>query len=285
MQTLKNILDAELDRLISIQHFQEPAVGVSSGFKYLDRAINGFRPQHLYLLSAAPESGKTAFLLNLLLSITVKKKNPAKALFYSLDISAAEVAQRLLSCNSDKVSLHNNLFIEDYPSCSIETIRAQLTELKAQNQLPSIVVIDNINRIAVADDPTPESDDYGVIPASLIEQLKKIAIDFNIPLLVSPETTPIDPEVETDRMPRLYVLRQKNFNLHLIDVVMFLVSPQYYQFPGEEEHQRHLSKLGNPMPPGFSEMHIRIPLNRCGPITTVYFTANMECQLVYEDGV
>jgi replicative DNA helicase len=103
--------------------------------------------------------------------------------------------------------------------------------------------------------------------------------------LVSPETTPIDPEVETDRMPRLYVLRQKNFNLHLIDVVMFLVSPQYYQFPGEEEHQRHLSKLGNPMPPGFSEMHIRIPLNRCGPITTVYFTANMECQLVYEDGV
>jgi replicative DNA helicase len=310
MQTLKTILDAELDRLISIQHFQEPAVGVSSGFKYLDRAINGFRPQHLYLLSAAPESGKTAFLLNLLLSITVKKKNPAKALFYSLDISAAEVAQRLLSCNSavtmehifygttqsevieklyidvDQIKdLSNNLFIEDYPSCSIETIRAQLTELKAQNQLPSIVVIDNINRIAVADDPTPESDDYGVIPASLIEQLKKIAIDFNIPLLVSPETTPIDPEVETDRMPRLYVLRQKNFNLHLIDVVMFLVSPQYYQFPGEEEHQRHLSKLGHPMPPGFSEMHLRIPLNRCGPITTVYFTANMECQLVYEDGV
>jgi replicative DNA helicase len=310
MQTLKTILDAELDRLISFQHFQEPAVGVSSGFKYLDRAINGFRPQHLYLLSAAPESGKTAFLLNLLLRITVKKKNPAKALLYSLDISAAEVAQRLLSCNSvvtmehifygttqsevieklyidvDRIKdLSNNLFIEDYPSCSIETIRAQLTELKAQNQLPSIVVIDNINRIAVADDPTPESDDYGVIQASLIEQLKKIAIDFNIPLLVSPETTPIDPEVETDRMPRLYILRQKNFNLHLIDVVMFLVSPQYYQFPGEEEHQRHLSKLGNPMPPGFSEMHIRIPLNRCGPITTVYFTANMECQLVYEDGV
>ena len=181
--------------------------------------------------------------------------------------------------------LSTNLFIEDYPSCSIETIRAQLTELKAQNQLPSIVVIDNINRIAVADDPTPESDDYGVIPASLIERLKKIAIDFNIPLLISPETSPLDPDVETDRMPRLYVLRQKNFNLHLIDVVMFLVSPQYYQFPGEEEHQRHLSKLGHPMPPGFSEMHIRIPLNRCGPITTVYFTANMECQLVYEDGV
>lgn len=310
MQTLKNILDAELDRLISIQHFQEPAVGVSSGFKYLDRAINGFRPQHLYLLSAAPESGKTAFLLNLLLRITVKKKNPAKALLFSLDISAAEVAQRLLSCNSavtmehifygttqsevieklyidvDQIKdLTNNLFIEDYPSCSIETIRAQLTELKAQNLLPAIVVIDNINRIVVADDPAPDFDNYGAIPFSLIEQLKKIAIDFNIPLLVSPETSPIDSEIENDRLPRLCVLREKNFNLQLIDVVMFLISPQYYQFPGEEEHQNRLSKLGHHMPPGFSEMHVRIPLNRCGPITTVYFTANMECQLVYEDGV
>lgn len=33
MQTLKTILDAELDRLISIQQFQEPAVGVSSSLE------------------------------------------------------------------------------------------------------------------------------------------------------------------------------------------------------------------------------------------------------------
>ncbi|MEO0065310.1 MAG: hypothetical protein RI983_636 [Bacteroidota bacterium] len=33
------------------------------------------------------------------------------------------------------------------------------------------------------------------------------------------------------------------------------------------------------------EMHLHIPLNRCGPIATVYFTANMQCQLVYEDGI
>lgn len=61
MKTLKTILDNELDRLISIQQFQEPASAVSSGYKFLDRALNGFKPQHLYLLSAAPESGKTAF--------------------------------------------------------------------------------------------------------------------------------------------------------------------------------------------------------------------------------
>lgn len=310
MQTLKTILDAELDRLISIQQIQEPAVGVSSGFKYLDRAINGFRPQHLYLLSAAPESGKTAFLLNLLLNITVKKKNPAKALFYSLDISAAEVGQRLLSCNSgvtmehvfygstkpavieklyidvDQIKdLSNNLLIEDYPSCSIESIRAQLTQLKSQNQLPAIVVIDNINSIAVEGDPAPEPDDYGAIPFSLMEQLKNIAVDFYIPLLVSPETSPLDPDIDADSMPRLSVLRQKNFNLQLVDVVLFLLMPQYYDVLDSEDGSSpgQYSKLGNPLPKGFSEMHIRIPLNRCGPITTVYFTANMETQTILED--
>lgn len=65
-------------------------------------------------------------------------------------------------------------------------------------------------------------DNYGAIPFSLIEQLKQIAIDFNIPLLVSPETSPIDPEIENDRLPRLCVLREKNFNLQLIDVALSL---------------------------------------------------------------
>ena len=81
--------------------------------------------------------------------------------------------------------------MEDYPSCSIDSIRAQLTELKGQNQMPALVVIDNINRIAVEGYPAPEPDDYGSIPFSLIEQLKNIAIDFNIPLLASPETQTI----------------------------------------------------------------------------------------------
>ncbi|WP_026750614.1 DnaB-like helicase C-terminal domain-containing protein [Sediminibacterium sp. C3] len=305
MQTLKNIFDAELDRLINIQQFQEPAMGASSGYKYLDRALNGFKPQHLYLLSAAPESGKTAFLLNLLLRMTVKKKNPVKALLYSLDVSAAEVAQRLLSCHScirledifygstrtdlieqlyidvDQIKdLSANLLIDDYPSRSLASMREQLADLKAKNEMPAIVVIDNINRIAVAD---PGEDD--AISSSLLPGLKQLAIDFNVPVLCSPQTSAVDPDIEMDSMPRLSSLRKKNFNLDHVDVVMFLVSPNFYRYPGEEEQTTMFSRLGHPMPEGFSEMHVRIPLNRCGPITTVYFTANLECQLVYEDGV
>ncbi len=73
-----------------------------------------------------------------------------------------------------------------------------------------------------------------------------IAIDFNIPLLVSPETSPLDPDNDADSMPRLYVLRQKNFNLHLIDVVMFLLMPNYYAVPTGEDGSSpgHFSKMG-----------------------------------------
>lgn len=305
MQTLKTILDNELDRLISIQQFQEPASAVSSGYQFLDRAINGFKPQHLYLLSASPESGKTAFLLNLLLNITVKKRNPVKALLYSLDISAAEVAQRLLSCNSgitmdnvfygntqseiieklyidvDQIKdLSNNLLIDDYPICSVDSIRAQLTELKVKNQMPAFVAIDNIDRIIV-----PEGESDTVTYFSLMEQLKKLAIEFNIPLLASSALCPIDPDIDSDRMPRLSMLRKNNINLHVVDAVLFLLMPQYFHIIKEDEDgPSQFSKMGHPLPKGFCEMHLRIPLNRCGPIVTVYFNANMETQQVLEDG-
>ena len=304
MQTLKNILDNEIDRLISIQQFQEPASAVSSGYKFLDRALNGFRPQHLYLLSSAAESGKTAFLLNLLLNITVKKRNPVKALFYSLDISAPEVAQRLLSCNSaitmnhvfygttqseiieklyidvDQIKdLSNNLLIDDYPICSIDSIRAQLTELKAQNQMPAFVAIDNIDRIVLPDEETDTTAYF-----SLMENLKKLAIDFNIPLLVSSALCPIDPDIESDRMPRLSMLRKNNINLHVVDAVMFLLMPNYFGINTDnEDNPDNYSRSGHPLPKGFSEMHVRIPLNRCGPIATVFLNANMETQQVMED--
>ncbi len=305
MQTLKTIFDKELDRLISIQQFQEPASAVSSGYQFLDRAINGFKPQHLYLLSSSPESGKTAFILNLLLNITVKKKNPVKALLYSLDISAAELAQRLLSCNSaitmdhvfygttkseiieklyidvDQIKdLSNNLLIDDCPICSIDSIRAQLTELKAQKKMPAFVAIDNIDRIIL-----PEGESDNVAYFSLMGQLKKLAIDFSIPLFVSSALCPIDPDIDSDRIPRLSMLRKKNINLHVVDVVMFLLIPQYYYVDKEDENSlSQFSKMGHRLPKGFYEMHLRIPLNRCGPIVNVYFNANMETQQVLEDG-
>lgn len=315
MQTLKTIFENELDRLISIQQFQEPASALSSGFKHLDRAINGFRPQHLYLLGSMPQAGKTAFLLNLLLNITVKKQTPSKALLYSLDISAAEVAQRLLCCNSsitldqifygvsntailekiyvdvDQIKhLSNNLLIDDYPICTIELMRKQLQQLKEQNQMPAIVVIDNINRIVLPDANTEKE-----AKASLMELLKQLAFDFNIPLLVSTEVVPVTGDIDEDIYPRLSALRKNNIYLHVVDVVMFLMRPEYYRitedrefdecFDEKGEKPNHaLSRAGNPLPKGFGEMHLNIALNRCGPTAIVYFNANMETQQVLEDG-
>lgn len=81
MQTLKTILDNELDRLISIKQFQEPTSTVSSGYKFLVRAIYRFSSQYLSLLRTSPRYCKNPFLLNFFLFITLNKKNLLKAQF------------------------------------------------------------------------------------------------------------------------------------------------------------------------------------------------------------
>ena len=193
----------------------------------------------------------------------------------------SEIIEKLYIDVDQIKDLSNNLLIDDYPICSIDSIRAQLTELKAKNQMPAFVAIDNIDRIIV---PERESDTAAYF--SLMEQLKKLAIEFNIPLLVSSALCPIDPDIDSDRMPRLSMLRKNNINLHVVDAVMFLLMPQYFHiYKEDEDNPSQFSKMGHPLPKGFCEMHLRIPLNRCGPIVTVYFNANMETQQVLEDGV
>jgi|GEM_PF-3433514 len=314
MQTLKSIFDKELDRLINLQQSIEPVAALSSGFTNLNLTINGFKPQSLYLLASRPESGKTVFLLNLLFNITINKKKPVKAILYSLDVSSSEVGQRLMSCNSsielkkilygiydpnslskiyvdiDQINaLTNNLLVEDNPICTIDSIRKQLEELQIKNELPSFVAIDNVDAIIL-----PEAPSKAEAVKLLYEQLKQIAIDFSIPVMATTEI-PYEYFVsDDDQMPRLKMLTRKDIPLSLLDAVMFIVRPDYYELQGsygepntdaENSEQGFHSQFntGTKLPKGFGEAHLIIAINRFGPASTVRLIANMQYQRFYED--
>lgn len=315
MQTLQSIFDAELDRLISLQQTKEPVNGLSSGFINLDFTLNGLKPACLYLLASFPEAGKTAFLLNLLYNITINKKSPNKALLYSLDVSASEVGQRLMSCNSsiplgrisfgsynpdflakiyvdvDEIKLlANNLLVEDNPICSIASIREQLETLRANDALPAFIAIDNADAIEL-----PHAQSHQESVCLLYEQLKQIAKDFSIPIMVTTEFPHSYFEGETDQMPKLKMLKRKHIPQHLLDAVMFVIRPQYYEVDGpfdksnessnsEDGYQGMLS-LSKPLPKGYSEAHLIVALNRFGPAITIPLIVNMEYQRFYTDEV
>lgn len=68
-------------------------IGISTGYKWLDEAIDGIRPGHFWVLGGYSSSGKTFFALNLLANLAKQKK---RALFFSLEMSKPDIIARLL---------------------------------------------------------------------------------------------------------------------------------------------------------------------------------------------
>ena len=69
--------------------------GVASGFIDLDYRTAGFQKSDLILIAARPSMGKTAFVLNILDHVAVKKQEPV--MIFSLEMSKEQLANRLLS--------------------------------------------------------------------------------------------------------------------------------------------------------------------------------------------
>lgn len=308
MQSLKHLLEKEMDHLINLQHIDKDSNAISSGFPNLDRAINGFKPKHLYLLGSKPCTGKTAFLLNIIMHLIVNKTNPIKVLMVSPDISGFELAKRFISLYSstdmsaifDQITepsileniyvkidelkdLSNNLLIEDHPLCTIPGIRAQIESME---QKPGFIMIDNLDRIAL-----PEATDPITASILLMEQIKQIAIDFSVPILL---TTEIDIDHgEEFQLPNVRHLREKNIFVSEIDVAMFLVRPEYYDIadnadtvdPDDDDEPDHFMKqfnISKPTDPAFGEAHLRIAHNRFGAFETIRLKCNMQKQLFVE---
>lgn len=68
-------------------------IGLSSGFKFLDRIIDGIRPGHLWVIGGATSVGKSFFAINILDSLLKQKK---RVIFYSLEMSKLDITQRVV---------------------------------------------------------------------------------------------------------------------------------------------------------------------------------------------
>ena len=68
-------------------------IGLESGFKFLDRIIDGIRPGHLWVIGGATSVGKSFFSINIIESLIKQKK---RVVFYSLEMSKLDITQRII---------------------------------------------------------------------------------------------------------------------------------------------------------------------------------------------
>ena len=84
VETLENYIGAD-----------KSIIGISSGFKKLDKITNGFCNSDLIIIAGASGIGKTSFVLNIASNIAVHNQIPVG--FFSMKMTKEQVGFRLMS--------------------------------------------------------------------------------------------------------------------------------------------------------------------------------------------
>ena len=162
--SIDTVLVKTIQRIEDLRHKNEDISGVPSGFGSLDRITYGWQPTDLIILAARPSVGKTAFALNLARNAALHPTKPTPIAFFSLEMSASQLVQRILSAESEiqlekisrgKLEEHEMkqlyakgiqrlaqapIFIDDTAALNIFELRAKCRRLKNKHNVGLIII-------------------------------------------------------------------------------------------------------------------------------------------------
>jgi len=235
-------------------------VGASTGLIDLDRLLGGLHPSDLLILAGRPGMGKTALATNIAFNAAEAYREErdeagnvtitagAKVAFFSLEMSAEQLAMRILAeqtkISSEKLrrgELRDSdfgeivrasqkieqlpFYIDDTPELSVAGLRARARRLKRRHGI-SLVVVDYLQLMR----PTASSARHNnrVMEVSEITMgLKALAKELNLPVLALSQLSRAV-EQRDDKRPQLSDLRESGSIEQDADVVMFVYREQYY---------------------------------------------------------
>ncbi len=285
-QVIKEIVSKEVDRLEELASGRAEVTGTPSGFADLDKLTGGFQPGNLVILAARPGMGKSGLVANIAEHVSVKASRPVA--FFSLEMSDAELAQRLIAkrarISSDKLrkgqvgeaewakvlKVGNELetaplWIDDSSDLGILDLRAKARRLHAQergngNGGLALIIIDYIQLMRTDDPRANRVEQVG----QMSRGLKLLARELNVPVIALSQLSRA-PEQRTgrDKRPILSDLRESGNLEQDADVVAFIYREDYYKNFGDDDvDEAERAKLE-----GIAELIVR--KNRNGPIDTV----------------
>lgn len=242
---------------------KKTTTGILTEFADLDRLTGGLRKQEMFVLAARPSIGKTAIALNIVRNIIMKEipdQPRKKVAFFSLEMSALQVTQRLL-CTESRIPLSSimqhrmpmdelhrltlaanelakaNLTIDPTGGLSVFELRAKARKLKETQGL-DLIVIDYLTLMRAE---VKATDGRQVEVAAISGGLKKIAKDLDVPVLVLAQ---LNRDVEKGQggknaRPKLSNLRESGAIEQDADVVVFLHRDRDETKDASEDAQRN----------------------------------------------
>ncbi len=215
--------------------------GILTGFTPVDDCTGGLKKGEMFVLAARPSIGKTSLALNVIRNITVNCPNPRPVAFFSLEMTDAQIARRLL-CTQSRipesafwnrsfkesdipklsgaiVALQNApLYIDPTPGLTISELRAKARRLYTEKHI-ELIVIDYLQ--LMHSDGRVDSRQQEV--AEISGGIKKIAKDLDIPVLVLAQLNrELDKDKGQNARPKLAHLRESGAIEQDADIVSFL---------------------------------------------------------------
>lgn len=274
-------------------------VGITTGLDDLDKWLGGLHPSDLIILAGRPSMGKTALATNIafnaaLASLKVKEGVPVA--FFSLEMSAEQLATRILSqetgVSSDRIRRGEiarddfvrfaetsrilsqlPLYIDDTPALSLTGIRTRARRLLRQRKV-GLIVIDYLQLLHVAG--KSKADNRVQEISEISRGLKALAKELNVPVLALSQLSRAVEQRE-DKRPQLADLRESGSIEQDADVVLFISREEYYEarkIPPEGtekylEWQQKMAQISN-------KAEIIVAKHRHGPVGTVrlFFQSN-----------
>jgi replicative DNA helicase len=219
-------------------------VGVSTGFRSLDRLTLGFEPGNLIIVAARPGMGKSALALDIAAHVAIREGLPV-ALF-TMEMSRQEVAQRALA-RQGKVDLQRirsgkglgpddwsrlaggaatlekaPLLVNDSGTQTVGSIRSEIRRTMSRHPDLGLVIVDYLQLMAADGQNRTEQ------VTNVSRGLKVLASDFGVPVIA---VSQLSREVEkriSDRRPILPDLRDSGSIEQDANMVLFIYREGYY---------------------------------------------------------
>jgi len=222
--------------LLKLMAKDKDIMGIKTNYFDLDRKITGLKPGEMFVLAARPSMGKTSFALNIASNISVNAENPVPVGFFSLEMTAEQLAVRMLCAEcgySVKDFLNGNvqhmgkveeaarrvgnapIFVDPTPALRIRELRSKARTMKAKYDI-QIIFIDYLQLMKAE----VRSDSRQEEVTAISSGIKALAKELKIPIIVLAQ---LNREVEkTQGLPKLSHLRESGAIEQDADVVAFL---------------------------------------------------------------
>lgn len=251
LRHLRPVMEEVVDHLEHLQASRGELLGVPSGLRDLDAILGGLQKSDLIIVAARPGMGKTSLALTIALNAALQfRKHVA---FFSLEMSAEQLAQRLLSMlahiDSQKLRLgqiserdwqrlvdaaatlaETDFYVDDTPAATVMEIRSKARRLHAEMRV-DLVVVDYLQLMQGGTRVENRVQEISFISRSL----KALAREMNVPLIALSQLSR-SVEQRHDKHPLLSDLRESGSIEQDADVVLFLYREDYYKEDSPREN-------------------------------------------------